>query len=151
LTHMGMKQKPVWRVSLSFFFALFGYWLLPSLVDRAAFAWTFAYKIGEPKDIAFAFLFGLRLDISLAAYLLVLPFLFFTVQHRVLRRAVSPPLLRGYVRLPTLRFAAITITNVPLDAAWGEKISKRAIVLGLDTIGGVSSSIDIGMLWQAFF
>src|SRR5690606_21055781 len=60
----------------------------------------------------------------------------------------SPWILRGYVFVPTVLFAAVTTANLPLYEAWGEKISKRAITLGMDAIGGVSNSIDFGMVWR---
>ncbi|SFS82589.1 Phosphoglycerol transferase MdoB [Sphingobacterium wenxiniae] len=148
-TYMNVGQKPGWRVSLLFFVSLFAYWLVLSFVDRAAFVLSFRYKIEDVQDIAYAFLYGLRLDFSLAAYLMALPFLFFIIQQLWLQRGVSPWLLRVYVMLPTFLFAAITIANLPLYESWGEKVSKRALTLGLDTIGGVSSSVDAGMLLQA--
>lgn len=117
--------------------------------DRTVFLiknWT---KVNGVSDIFYAYLYGTRLDLSLASYLLVLPFLFFIIQHIFIKKAVSPWILRIYTFLPTLIFACITIVNLPLYEAWGEKISKRAILLGIGTVGGVSSSVDIGMLVHA--
>ena len=143
-----MTQKQVWRSNLSFFFALFGYWLLLSLVDRVAFVLSIAHKIDDVGDIGYAFLYGLKLDLSLAAYLTVLPFLFFIVQQLWLRRGVLQWVPRTSVMLPTFLLAAITVTNLPLYEAWGEKISKRALVMGMDTLGGVFSSIDMAIIGQ---
>lgn len=144
-----MVQKRGWRANLFFFFALFGYWLLLSFLDRVAFIGSIASKIDERQDIAYTFLYGLRLDFSLAAYLMALPFLFFFIQQFWLRKPVSPWILRLYVMVPTFLFAAITVINLPLYEAWGEKMSKRALVLGMDTMDGVSSSVDMGMVGQA--
>ncbi|PRD57197.1 LTA synthase family protein [Sphingobacterium gobiense] len=146
-----MQKKLAQQSASSFFLALFCYWLLLSFLDRIAFAVAVLYKIEDIKDIGYAFLYGLKLDFSLAAYLTVLPFLVFTVQHLWLRNPVSPWILRVYVILLTFLFVAVTVANLPLYEAWGEKISKRALLLGLDTIGGVSSSVDLEMIGQAAF
>lgn len=141
-----MTQKQVWRSNLSFFFVLFGYWILLSLVDRIVFVLSIASKIDDVAEIGYAFLYGLKLDFSLAAYLMALPLLFFFVQQLWLRRPVSPWILRTYVMVPTFILAAITVINLPLYAAWGEKISKRAFLMGVNTLGGVFSSLDAGMI-----
>ncbi|WP_437921644.1 LTA synthase family protein [Sphingobacterium sp. LRF_L2] len=109
------------------------------------------HKIEEPLDAFYAFLYGARLDLSLAAYLLIVPFLFFIIQQFWIKKRVSPWFLRGYAMLPTFLFAAVTAADLPLYEAWGEKISKRAITLGLDTMGGVSSSIDFEVIFQGVF
>lgn len=145
---MDIWQKATWRSNLSFFFALFGYWLLLSFIDRGAFLLSVGSKIGDSSAVAYAFLYGLKLDVSLAAYLMVLPFLFFIFQQLLLRRPVSPWLLRGYVMLPTFLFAAVTVINLPLYEAWGEKVSKRAFIMGIDNLGGVFNSFDLGMIGQ---
>lgn len=146
-----MKARPVWRSNIFFFIALFSYWLLLSLIDRAVFFSSIFHKIDEGSDVFYAFLYGLKMDFSLAAYLMVIPVLFFLLQFALLRFPISRWWLRLYCFFPTVLFAAITVSNLPLYEAWGEKISRRAITLGMDTVGGVSNSIDIGMLAQAAF
>ena len=146
---MTNTPKQGWRVTLKFFFALLLYWLLLALLDRLAFTLTVASHIENKWDIVLAFLFGLRLDASLIAYLMVLPFLGFFVQQLLFRRPLSPWFLRIYVMIPTFLFAAISVVNIPLYAAWGEKISKRALLLGMENIGGVINSLDGGMILPA--
>lgn len=142
-------KKPVAKSNFAFFTVYFLYWLVLCWFDRTVFLIKNWERFDETIDIYYAYLFGLRLDLSLASYLLALPFLFYIVQHLFIKRAVSPWILRIYTFVPTLIFALITIVNLPLYEAWGEKISKRAILLGAGTVGGVSSSVDIGMLLQA--
>lgn len=142
-------SKSIWLSNIKFLFVFLMYWYVLSLFDRTVFLFTNWSKIDDKTDIAFAYLYGVRLDISLAAYLLALPFLFFIIQHVFIKRALSPWILRIYTFVPTLIFAAITVVNLPLYEAWGEKISKRAILLGMGTVGGVSSSVDIGMIIRA--
>lgn len=142
-------KKPVAKSNFAFFTVYFLYWLVLCWFDRTVFLIKNWERFDETIDIYYAYLFGLRLDLSLASYLLALPFLFYIVQHLFIKRAVSPWILKIYTFVPTLIFALITIVNLPLYEAWGEKISKRAILLGAGTVGGVSSSVDIGMLLQA--
>lgn len=143
-----MKKRPAWRSTLVFFLALFSYWLLLSFIDRAAFAASIWSRVDEKIDVFYAFVYGLPLDVSLASYLMVLPSLFFIVQQWLINGSVSRWWLRIYVMLVTFFFAAVSAADLPLYEAWGEKISKRAIVLGLDTVGGVTSSMDLEVLWQ---
>ena len=146
-----MKNGFHWRSNISFFVALFLYWLLLCFLDRLVFFASIFHKISEREDVFFAFLYGMKMDFSLSSYLLIIPLLFYGIQFGIFRRPVSRWWLRLYCFFPTVLFAAITITNLPLYEAWGEKISRRAITLGLDTVGGVSSSVDMGMLVQAAF
>ncbi|MCY4779717.1 sulfatase-like hydrolase/transferase [Sphingobacterium sp. UT-1RO-CII-1] len=145
-----MKLNCEWRTNIRFFLALFFYWVFLSVLDRTVFLFGVWHKIETKTDVVLAFLYGLKLDFSLASYLLVLPLLFYVIQHLFVRRAVSTWVLRIYVMVITFILAFITVGNVALYESWGEKISKRAIVLGLDTLGGVSSSIDGAVLWKAF-
>lgn len=141
--------KSNWKSNLAFFTVYFLYWIVLCWFDRTVFLIKNWEKFEGASNIFYAYIFGLRLDLSLACYLLVLPFLFFIIQNLLLKRAVSPWLLRIYTFVPTLLFGLITIVNLPLYESWGEKISKRAILLGAGTVGGVSSSVDMGMLFQA--
>lgn len=142
-------KKSVLKSSLVFFAVYFLYWIVLFWFDRTVFLVKNWERYERFEDIARAYLYGLRLDLSLASYLLVLPFLFYIIQCLFIKKAISPWILRIYTFIPTLIFALITIVNLPLYEAWGEKISKRAILLGAGTVGGVSSSVDIGMLLSA--
>lgn len=139
-------QKPGWRSQVLFLLAYLLYWYVIFLFDRTVFLWSNWAKFDDKSEIPFAYLYGFRLDISLACYLLVLPFLFYIIQLIFIKKRVSPWILRIYTLIPTVLFGAITIINNPLYEAWGEKISKRAILLGIGTVGGVSSSVDVGMI-----
>lgn len=142
-------KKSVLKSNLVFFTVYFLYWLVLFWFDRTVFLIKNWDRYERLNDVFRAYLYGLRLDLSLASYLLVIPFLFYVIQNIFIKRSVSPWLLRLYTFFPTLIFALITIVNLPLYEAWGEKISKRAILLGAGTVGGVSSSVDIGMLLSA--
>src|SRR5690606_1437354 len=139
-------NKAYWRSHISFLLSYFLYWYVLFLFDRTAFLISNWSKFEEKSDIIYSYLYGMRLDASLACYLIVLPFLFYIIQLFCIRKLVSPWWLRIYTLVPTVIFALITIVNNPLYESWGEKISKRAILLGAGTVGGVTSSVDIEML-----
>lgn len=139
-------NKPAWRSHILFLLSYFLYWYVLFLFDRTAFLISNWSKFEDKSDILYSYLYGIRLDASLACYLIALPFLFFIIQLLFIKKPVSPWWLRGYTLVPTVLFALITIVNNPLYESWGEKISKRAILLGAGTVGGVTSSIDPGML-----
>ena len=142
-------NKPAWRSHILFLLGYFLYWYILFLFDRTVFLFSNWAKFEDKSDIIYSYLYGFRLDTSLACYLMTIPFLFYIIQLFFIKKTVSPWWLRGYTLVPTVIFALITIVNNPLYEAWGEKISKRAILLGLGTVGGVSSSVDAGMLMAA--
>ncbi|NGM74808.1 LTA synthase family protein [Sphingobacterium sp. SGL-16] len=139
-------NKPAWRSHILFLLSYFLYWYVLFLFDRTAFLISNWSKFEDKSDILYSYLYGIRLDASLACYFIALPFIFYIIQLLVIKKPVSPWWLRGYTLVPTVLFALITIVNNPLYESWGEKISKRAILLGAGTVGGVTSSIDLGML-----
>ena len=144
-------NKPAWRSHILFLLGYFFYWYILFLFDRTVFLISNWATFDDKSEILQAYLYGIRLDASLACYLIIIPFLFYIVQLFFIKKSVSPWWLRGYTLVPTIVFGLITIVNTPLYEAWGEKISKRAILLGAGTVGGVSSSVDSGMLIFAFF
>jgi phosphoglycerol transferase MdoB-like AlkP superfamily enzyme len=146
-----MNKKLGYFSAVTFYLSLLLYWLLLSTIDRALFLFSVTDKIEQSYISAFVdtSLAGYRLDFSLAGYLLVLPFLFFALQLFFIRKAVSKWWLRAYVMVPTFLFAAISISNIPLYQSWGEKISKRAIGMAVDTPEGVTASLDWSIVLQA--
>lgn len=146
-----MNKKLGYFSAVTFYLSLLAYWLLLSAIDRALFLFSVSDKI-EQSYISALFdtsVAGYKLDLSLAGYLFVLPFLFFMVQHFFIREVVSSWWLRGYVMVPTFLCAAISVSNIPLYQSWGEKISKRAIGMAVDTPQGVTASLDWSIVFQA--
>ena len=135
-------NKTNWRSIILFFIAYFIYWYVLFLFDRTAFMLNNWSRFEDKSELIFSYFYGFRLDASLVCYIMALPFLFYIVQVLFIKKPVSPWWLRGYTLLPTVVFACVTLVNVPLYESWGEKISKRAIRLGLHDIEGVSSSLD---------
>lgn len=134
-----------------FFLSFLLYWLLLSWLDRFVFAIS-VNSLTEGNFIANFYestVSGFKLDLSLAGYLLALPFLFFVIQHAFIKKPVSKWWLRGYTMVPTFIFAAITISNIPLYTSWNEKISKRALAMAMETPEGVTASLDFGIIWKS--
>lgn len=148
-----MNKKLGYFSAVTFYLSLLTYWLLLSAIDRALFLFSVSDKIEQSFLSAFidTSVAGFKLDLSLAGYLLALPFLFFVVQIFFIQKVVSKWWLRGYVMVPTFLFAAISISNIPLYQSWGEKISKRAIGMAVDTPQGVTASLDWAIVLQAIF
>lgn len=142
-----MKLALNLKTILLFFLSFMAYWLLLSEIDRVLFlinAGTYVHG-NFFSNFFDTWKAGLKMDMSLAGYLLVLPFLFFTVQHLLIKKPVSPWWLRAYTLVPTVIFATITVSNISLYSSWNEKISKRALAMAAETPEGVLSSLDIGL------
>lgn len=139
-------KKHAWRSNILFLLGYFFYWYVLFLFDRTVFAISNWSKLEDKSDVIQAYLYGIRLDASLASYLMAVPFLLYVIQLLFIKKPISPWWLRGYTLFPTVILAVVTLINIPLYSAWGEKISKRAIQLGMGSLGGVSSSVDLGML-----
>lgn len=146
-----MNKKLGYLSAVTFYLSLLVYWLLLSAIDRTLFLFSVSDKIEQTFISAFfdTSIAGFKLDLSLAGYLLALPFLFFIVQHFFIQKSVSKWWLRGYVMVPTFLFAAITVSNIPLYQSWGEKISKRAIGMAVETPQGLTASLDWTIVVQA--
>ncbi|HMR19275.1 MAG TPA: sulfatase-like hydrolase/transferase, partial [Sphingobacterium sp.] len=136
--------------TLAFLLSYAAYWLLLSEIDRLLFLIsTSDYEQGNFfVNFLDTWKAGLKMDISLTGYLLALPFLFYVVQLLFIKKPVSRWWLWGYTLVPTVIFAAITVGNILLYNSWNEKVSKRALLMGLETPEGVLSSLDSGLFFK---
>lgn len=142
-----MKLVLSLRSILVFFLSYAAYWLLLCEVDRLLFLISVADQAAGSffVHVIASWQAGLKMDLSLTGYLLVIPFLFFIVQLFLVKKPVSRWWLRGYTLAPTVLFAAITLGNILLYGSWNEKVSKRALQMGMETPQGVLSSLDWSM------
>lgn len=126
------------------------YWLLLSEVDR----FLFLVSLGGLAEGNFFPNFwatwkaGFKMDLSVTGYLLAIPFLFYIVQLLFIRRSVSAWWLRGYTLVLTVICAAVSVSNIMLYPSWSEKISRRSVLMGIETPQGVLASIDWGMIFK---
>lgn len=139
------------RQVLLFLMGYAAYWMLLSEVDRL----LFLVYLGELSEGSFWTNFwatwkaGLKIDTSVTGYLLAVPFLFYIAQLFFIRKPVSIWWLRGYTLVFTVVCAAVTVSNILLYPSWSEKISRRSVMMGVETPQGVLASIDQSMVWQA--
>lgn len=127
----------IWDL-FKYIFGYFLFWLVLCFFDRLIFLGTFLFK---QSDLAFSeviasFWHGAQMDLSLAAYLSVLPFilfflsLFFSSRNRNSTR-ISPWFIRLYTYMMVVVFVTVSAVNLVLYLEWSEKITYKAIDLFL--------------------
>jgi phosphoglycerol transferase MdoB-like AlkP superfamily enzyme len=87
------------------------------------FTLTFALPF---NTVAEAFLHGLRIDLSTAGYLGVIPFLLWFI-HSLVPTRVTNPLITGYTAFMLLLVALITTSDLQIYKIWGTKLNAQAI------------------------
>ncbi|MBK0402984.1 sulfatase-like hydrolase/transferase [Adhaeribacter sp. BT258] len=106
---------------------LFIYWLLLFISGKTLFLFYHAAKtaILSVSEIARIFFYGLRLDMSMAAYLSIFPFLllFFSVIPDKLTRK----LVNGYAVLCTFFIALLQTVDLHLYSIWGYKLDATPL------------------------
>jgi len=129
---------------LKLFAAYFFYWILLSFLDRFFFIFSFFEKIGpRPFEVILnAYWHGLKLDVSTACYLSVLPFLLFYLQKLVPGLVFTRIWRTLYTASITLIFGLTSIININIYREWGDKISKRAIDAFLISPSGAVASAE---------
>ncbi len=114
-------------------FALFlvrytGFWLLFFLLCRAVFVLYHTPLISTLPltTVIGIFLYGLRIDLSTAAYLGVIPFLLWVI-HSLFPARFTKKLITGYTVFMLLLVALITATDLQVYKTWGNKLNSQAI------------------------
>jgi phosphoglycerol transferase MdoB-like AlkP superfamily enzyme len=140
-----MTSKFTFSMKNCFIFYL--YWLIFSWLDRAVFL-LFTAKAPLPVlDVLNIYRAGLKLDLSMAAYLTALPFLvyiatrFFVLPQRLLMR-----LAIAYAFFFSLVLAVITAININLYPEWSEKISRKAFDTFLEEPSATLASASTPMI-----
>lgn len=80
----------------------------------------------EPMELAKVFLYGLRLDVSFAAYLSVIPFFFFFIRSLV-PRLDGHRFLLGYTTLFIVLQVLLTVADLELYQAWGFRLDATPL------------------------
>jgi phosphoglycerol transferase MdoB-like AlkP superfamily enzyme len=78
------------------------------------------------KTITGIFFHGLRIDLSTAGYLGVIPFLLWFI-HSLVPTRVTKPLITGYTAFMLLLVALITTSDLQIYKIWGTKLNAQAI------------------------
>ncbi len=131
-------------------FVVFGrfflFWLIFFFLERLFFLIYYSEKISYlgTNEIILTFWRALRLDVSMAGYVSVIPalvyvFLLFLPSFRFPRI-----ITKAYVHFFVILFSAIAISNLNLYREWGSKLNFRALDIAIDSpkeaIASTSSS-----------
>jgi phosphoglycerol transferase MdoB-like AlkP superfamily enzyme len=121
--------------SLIFFVRYFIFWLLYFAIDRFIFMFIFHKKL---RDIPFSekiytYYHALRLDLSMTAYIAVIPLLVYTFWYFTKREKVNFDWIGKYNGTLILLFSLISIINFNIYREWGSKINARAIGFAITT------------------
>ncbi|WP_026898505.1 LTA synthase family protein [Daejeonella oryzae] len=115
----------------SFFILLrfFAFWLIFFFIDRIIFLAYFHEKLKKVSfsEIAQTALYGVRLDASMAAYLSVIPLLFFIALWFFPKLSISKSFIKGFVLFFITIFSIISISNFNIYREWGSKINYKAL------------------------
>ena len=111
-----------------FLFRYTGFWLLYFLLCRAVFVLYHAPLISTLPltTVTGIFLYGLRIDLSTAAYLGVIPFLLWVI-HSLFPARFTKRLITGYTVFMLLLVALITTSDLQIYEIWRTKINSQAI------------------------
>ena len=121
--------------SLIFFVRFFAFWLIFFLMDRLAFLLIFHQKITEIpfSERALTLHHGLRLDISMTAYLAVIPLLVFIFLFFSTKSNISLYWLKLYDKIFIIIFSLLAVINFNIYREWGSKVNIRAFGFLIDT------------------
>ncbi len=121
--------------SLIFFARFFAFWLLFFLLDRLAFLFIFHQKL---RDIPFnervlTLYHGLRLDLSMTAYLCVIPLLVFSAWFLSKKTTLNFTWISIYNKVFIVVFSILAVINFNIYREWGSKVNERAFGFLIDT------------------
>jgi phosphoglycerol transferase MdoB-like AlkP superfamily enzyme len=104
-------------------------WIAIFFLERLVFIGHFYSKIFpiSVKEFLSIFLYSLRMDASMAAYICVIPLLFYMISWFVPALKASVKLLKVYSLLILLLSALIMAVNLNIYQEWGTKLPYKAI------------------------
>ncbi len=121
--------------SLIFFARFFAFWLLFFLIDRLIFLFIFNQKLKEVpySERALTFYHCLRLDVSMTAYLCIIPLLIFLYWYLSKKSVISFKWLSLYNKIFIVIFSFLAVINFNIYREWGSKVNERAFGFLIDT------------------
>jgi len=121
--------------SLIFFVRFFAFWLLFFLLDRLTFLFIFHHKIREIPfgERALTLYHGLRLDLSMTAYLCTIPLLVFIFHFLSKKKEISFNWIKIYNKIFIVAFSLLAVVNFNIYREWGSKVNERAFGFLIDT------------------
>jgi len=115
--------------SLSFFLRYLCYWVLFFAVNRIVFqVWNSEKFEGLTfSEVLKTYLFGLHMDLSMAAYFCIIPFILYIISWLAPKFKLQEKAIRYYTYTLTVVTAIITCIDFNIYTEWGTKINGRAI------------------------
>ncbi|KQC00665.1 LTA synthase family protein [Pedobacter sp. Hv1] len=121
--------------SLIFFVRFFLFWLLFFAIDRFIFLAIFHQKL---RAIPFTerlstFYHALRLDLSMTAYLAVIPLLPFIFWYFTKKTTINFKWVAIYNKILIVLFSIFSVVNFNIYREWGSKLNAKAFSFAIDT------------------
>lgn len=139
----------------------YAFWLIFFLVDRLIFVFRFWDSITESngREVLPIFQSALRLDASMAGYVLVIPALFWAVEIISGKSFVSPRVTLIYYRFFIGLFSLIGAVNLNIYQEWGSKVNYKVFKIFINypyesTISSLETGIGLTVgifLFQVLF
>ncbi len=121
--------------SVVVFSRFFLFWIIFFFIDRLVFLIYFADQLDNVhfNEIASTFLYALRLDASMVAYLSAIPLISYLSLLFFQNFSFSKNLVKWYVIFFVVVFSLISAFNLNLYREWGSKINYRALDLAFNS------------------
>jgi phosphoglycerol transferase MdoB-like AlkP superfamily enzyme len=121
--------------SFLFFARFFLFWLLFFLVDRLTFIIINSKKVAMIpfSEIMATFYHALKLDLSMAAYLVVIPLFSYIYWLLNGRKVIELKWLTIYNKTLIVLFSIISVVNFNIYREWGSKINAKAVGFAIST------------------
>lgn len=115
--------------SLVVLLRFFLFWMVYFFVDRLIFLLYFTDKLTGTNftEIANVFLYSLRIDASMAAYISVIPLLIYLIHWYLPDLTISQKIPQVFVKVLIVLFSLISIFNFNIYREWGSKINFKAL------------------------
>ncbi len=132
--------------SISFFLKYFAFWVLFFFFTRAYFEINYFKEFSQIpfSEILKTFLFGVLMDMSMAGYFCVLPFLYFIGTWLFQKKDISLNPIKYYSHVVIFLSAIFAVADVNIYREWGTKLNYKAIALLFEspkeTIASTTSS-----------
>jgi phosphoglycerol transferase MdoB-like AlkP superfamily enzyme len=140
---------------------LYAFWLIFFLVERLIFVCRFWESISESGTLEVFHIFqsALRLDASMAGYVLVIPALLWAVEISSGKYFVSSRFLIGYQQFFIVLFAVVGAVNLNIYQEWGAKVNFKVFKIFVNypyesTISSLETGIGLTiaiLLMQVLF
>ena len=140
---------------------LYAFWLIFFLVERLIFVFQFWETLADAawSEILTIFLAALRLDASMAGYVLVFPVICWTIEILLGKQFVSARFLLLYHRFFIGLFSLISAINLNIYREWGAKVNLKVFKIFFNypyesTISSLETGIGLTvgiLLVQVFF